>query len=120
MIICLIMAVPMIILAIIFAVLKEKGAMLISGFNTLPKAEREKHDKAKMSVDMRNSLFIWSFIDAQSGNGAAQWVGQKPNIINVAVSRAKYRLGVIGDYDLWKNIPNVQVVCKYLKLHVSD
>ncbi len=53
--------------------------------------------------------------DAQRGIGAAKWVGQKPNIINVAVSRSKYRLGVIGDYDLWKNIPYVRTVCKYLK-----
>ncbi len=53
--------------------------------------------------------------DAQSGKGAAQWVGQKPNIINVAVSRAKYRLGIVGDYDLWKDIPYVQTTCKYLK-----
>ena len=52
--------------------------------------------------------------DDQSGRGAAHWVGQKPNIINVAVSRAKYRLAVIGDYDLWKCIPNVQVVCEHL------
>lgn len=53
--------------------------------------------------------------DAQSGKGAAQWVGRKPNIINVAVSRAKYRVGVIGDYDVWKSIPYVQTVCKYLE-----
>jgi hypothetical protein len=52
--------------------------------------------------------------DSQSGIGAAHWVGQKPNIINVAVSRAKYRIAVIGDYNLWKDIPNVQVLCKYL------
>ena len=66
-----------------------------------------------------NEVLLVLGCDAQSGKGAAQWVGQKPNIINVAVSRAKYRLGVIGDYDLWENIPNVQVVCKYLRLHGS-
>lgn len=32
--------------------------------------------------------------------GAVRWV--KPNIINVAVTRAKYRLYIIGDYDVWK------------------
>lgn len=52
--------------------------------------------------------------DAQSGRGAARWVGNKPNIVNVAVSRAKYRIGVIGDYTLWKNIPYVQNICNYL------
>ena len=57
--------------------------------------------------------------DAQSGLGAARWVGQKPNIINVAVSRAKFRLAVIGDYDLWKHIPYVQTVCKYLTRYID-
>lgn len=62
-----------------------------------------------------NEVLLVLGCDGQSGKGAAQWVGQKPNIINVAVSRAKYRLGVIGDYDLWKNIPYVGTVCKYLE-----
>ncbi len=56
---CLISAVIFAILGVIFALLKEKGAMLISGFNTLPKEEREKYDKKKMSIDTRNSLFLW-------------------------------------------------------------
>jgi hypothetical protein len=47
--------------------------------------------------------------------GAARWVGEKPNIINVAVSGAKYRVGVIGGYDLWCGIPHVQVVGRMLK-----
>ncbi|MCQ4022615.1 MULTISPECIES: ATP-binding protein [unclassified Ruminococcus] len=58
--------------------------------------------------------------DNQSGKGAAQWVGQKPNIINVAVSRAQFRIAVVGDYDLWKNIPNVQVICKYLEDRIKS
>ncbi|MDY3361890.1 MAG: DUF3784 domain-containing protein [Clostridium celatum] len=61
-IICLILAVIFSILAAVFALLKEKGALLISGFNTLSKEEREKYDKKKISVDMRNSLFIWAII----------------------------------------------------------
>ena len=61
-IICLTLAVIFSILAAVFALLKEKGALLISGFNTLSKEEREKYDKKKISVDMRNSLFIWAII----------------------------------------------------------
>lgn len=62
-----------------------------------------------------NEVLLVLGCDVRTGKGAAQWVGQKPNIINVAVSRAKYRLGILGDYDLWKDIPYVQTVCKYLK-----
>lgn len=62
-----------------------------------------------------NEVLIILGCDDQQGMGAARWVGQKPNIINVAVSRAKYRVGVIGSYNLWSDIPYVQVVCKMLR-----
>ncbi len=58
--------------------------------------------------------------DNQSGVGAAKWVGQKPNIINVAVTRAKFRIAVVGDYSLWKEIPNVQAVCKHLNNNIRE
>lgn len=58
-IICLVLGVGFGIIAIIFALLKEKGAMLISGFNTLPKEEREKYNKKQMCFDIRNSFFLW-------------------------------------------------------------
>ena len=61
-IICLILAVSLCILSSIFALLKEKSTILISGFNSMSKDEREKYDKKKMSIDMRNSLFIWAII----------------------------------------------------------
>ncbi len=64
---CIIMAGFFLILAIIFALLKGKGALLISGFNTLPKEQREKYDKLKMSKDMRNSLFVWCVIFVVGG-----------------------------------------------------
>jgi len=58
--VCLIFAVTFGIFAMIFAGLKEKGAILISGFNTLPKEEREKYDKIRLCKDIRNSFFLWS------------------------------------------------------------
>lgn len=43
-------------------------------------------------------------IDSKNPNrGAIQWVCNRPNIINVAVSRAKYRLIVVGDFNVWRN-----------------
>ncbi|WP_342469301.1 DUF3784 domain-containing protein [Ureibacillus sp. FSL K6-3587] len=61
-IICLLLAVVFGMISMIFALLKEKGAMLISGFNTLSKDEQANYDQKKMSIDMRNSLFLWSIL----------------------------------------------------------
>lgn len=62
-----------------------------------------------------NEVLLVLGCDSRTGSSAAHWVGKKPNIVNVAVSRAKYRLGVIGDAALWKNIQYVRTLCKYLK-----
>ena len=62
MIVCLIMAGLFCILAIIFTLLKDKGAMLISGFNTLPKWKQEKYDRKRMAKDYRNHFALWSVI----------------------------------------------------------
>lgn len=35
--------------------------------------------------------------------GAAEWAGAKPNLINVAITRARKRLYVIGDRNVWHN-----------------
>ena len=56
---CLLVATIFGVMAIIFTILKEKGAMLISGFNSLPNEQRVNYDRLKMSKDMRNSLLLW-------------------------------------------------------------
>lgn len=53
--------------ALIFTILKEKSAILISGFNTMPKEKRELYDKEKLSKDQRNAFLIWAVIQ---GTGA--------------------------------------------------
>jgi hypothetical protein len=48
--------------ALLFTILKERGAMLVSGFNTMPKEERALYDIAKISKDQRNAFLIWAGI----------------------------------------------------------
>mgnify|MGYP000874971883 CR=1 FL=1 len=52
--------------------------------------------------------------DRKSGAGAADWAGKEPNILNVAVTRAKYRIAIIGDSELWGEIPNFNFAYKIL------
>ncbi|MGG5462810.1 DUF3784 domain-containing protein [Clostridium sp. B9] len=60
--ICLTLGIIFLVFSLIFAILKGKGAILVSGFNSFSKKERDDYDKNKISIDMRNSFFIWSII----------------------------------------------------------
>lgn len=57
---CITLAVLFLVLGIMFALLKEKGAYFVSGFRTLN--HPEKYDKAYISRDMRNQCFIYFVI----------------------------------------------------------
>ncbi|MBQ8943740.1 MAG: DUF3784 domain-containing protein [Clostridia bacterium] len=59
---CAVMFIPDFIFGILFAVLKEKSAKLVSGFNSMPKEKQEKYDKAYIARDMRNQCFVRSAI----------------------------------------------------------
>ncbi len=37
----------------------------------------------------------------ETTKGAASWASQKPNLLNVAITRAKYRFIAIGDKEIW-------------------
>ncbi len=47
--------------------------------------------------------------DPSPGHRARDWVGASPNLLNVAVSRARRRLYVIGSYSEWHDAPNFGV-----------
>lgn len=57
---CLVLAILFLIIGIVFALLKEKGAKYVSGFRTLNHSE--KYDKAYISLDMRNQCFTYALI----------------------------------------------------------
>lgn len=43
----------------------------------------------------------------KKASGAVNWV--KPNIVNVAATRAKFRFYIIGDYDVWKQSKTFEI-----------
>ena len=61
-VVCLIFGGLFLLLGVVFALLGEKGAMLISGFNTLTKRQREQYDTEKMSRDVRNQMLLWGVL----------------------------------------------------------
>ena len=49
-------------LAFIFTIFKGKAAILISGFNTMPKEKRELYDKEKLSKAHSNAFLVCAVI----------------------------------------------------------
>lgn len=58
-------------------------------------------------------IFVLGCDKSEKAAGAIRWVNK--NIVNVAVTRAKYRLYVIGDKEAWSKSPHLGLVMKYLE-----
>ena len=59
---CVVLVPTFAVIGLLFGIFKEKSAKFISGFNTLPKEEKNLYDKEKMALDMRNSYYLWTII----------------------------------------------------------
>ena len=44
-------------------------------------------------------------LGASDSAGAAKWAASKPNLLNVALTRAKKRVYLIGCYEMWSSLP---------------
>lgn len=59
---CSISGLFFLLLALLFTALRGKAAMLISGFNTLPKEKQALYDQEKMARDQRNAFLLWAAV----------------------------------------------------------
>lgn len=59
---CGILVLPFALIAVLFAMFKDKVAKFVSGFNSLPKEEQALYDKAFISRDMKKQCFTWATI----------------------------------------------------------
>lgn len=55
--------------------------------------------------------------DPSRAKKARDWAARPANLLNVAVSRARRRLFVIGDYEEWRETPNFGEVARVLPRH---
>ena len=68
------------------------------------------------TVQGREAEIVFFVLGAQmlSQNGARSWAGVRPNLVNVAVTRAKASLYVIGNRQLWKSTGMFTALDRYL------
>lgn len=69
----------------------------------------------------KQALAVFFVLGADKSTlGAIDWASRKPNLLNVAVTRARYRFYMIGDYNLWKTWPYFEVAAKQLDRRKLD
>lgn len=55
-------------------------------------------------------FFVLGSSPGDAGNGSRRWAASKPNLLNVAATRAQQRFYVIGNYMDWSSLPNFEAM----------
>ncbi|WP_113154817.1 DEAD/DEAH box helicase [Nitratireductor sp. OM-1] len=89
---------------------------VLDGWVSNPNAWVWEHVGTVHTVQGREARTVFFVLGAQmsSQNGARAWAGGRPNLANVAVTRAKASLYVIGNRNLWKSAGVFSVLDRYL------
>lgn len=64
---CKVLSIIFLGMALLFGIMKRKAAILIAGFNTIPKEQRQQYDRERMSRDQRNMFLLWAVILGAGG-----------------------------------------------------
>ncbi|MFC3039194.1 DEAD/DEAH box helicase [Virgibacillus xinjiangensis] len=94
--------------------LKKRLPTMVSGENSIKAWVRESVGTVHTFQGKEAEIVIFCLGVDETQKGAAKWATDKPNLINVAVTRAKYRLYVIGDKNIWRHLPYMETVEKSL------
>ena len=77
---------------------------LISPFKSVYKAVEIKDDSVGTvhTFQGKETDVVFLLLGGNTATNSKSWVSSKPNILNVAVTRAKKRIYIIGDKNIWK------------------
>jgi superfamily I DNA and/or RNA helicase len=69
----------------------------------------------------KEAPMVWMVLGCDASRiGAVQWASEKPNLLNVAVTRAKHRFFIIGDVGLWGDARFFQIARQRLPILSSE
>lgn len=77
---------------------------LLSPFKSIYKAVEIKDDSVGTvhTFQGKETDVVFLLLGGNTATNSKSWVSSKPNILNVAVTRAKKRIYIIGDKNIWK------------------
>lgn len=89
---------------------------ILEGWVDKPREWISEHVGTVHTVQGREAEIVFFVLGAQapSQNGARAWAGGNPNLVNVAVTRAKTSIYVIGNREAWKKAGHFSTLSRFL------